>query len=381
MACAVFVIFYLTKLKDWQILKKLLIHVGLILLIVAFFYVPMIEHKMDTDYAIFNEYKATGVATNTARISLNKLLFSKMQWGWALNIENDTATEKDMCYAIGLTLIIPLLFTPFVYKKIKKTHRRLYIASIFISILFMALTTEWIDWTKVPYFFSFVQFPFRYLMIPSFLLSIVGAVNIAKVSEKFSKRDVLMVSMIAVIYITPLMQSAKITGLDENQFYEVERLDATQPTSLCCAKFEYLPSKAFQNREYLANRSQDPILIEGEGEIKNSNKDKSSLTFDFTNTNGKEAKIELPYLYYLGYSAEINGKKLEMSESDKGFVAVTIPENESGTVEVSFTGTTLTKISMAVSIIGTILFIAYVIYSERKVRGKNKILKLKGESK
>ena len=70
-----------------------------------------------------------------------------------------------------------------------------------------------------------------------------------------------------------------------------------------------------------------------------------------------------------------------MSESDKGFVAVTIPENESGTVEVSFTGTTLTKISMAVSIIGTILFIAYVIYSERKVRGKNKILKLKGESK
>lgn len=366
MACAVFVICYITKLKDWQILRKLLVNCALILLMVSFFYIPFIEHKMDTDYAIFNEYKATGQASNKTRISLNKLLFSKMQWGWAYNIENDTDTQKDMCYTIGLTLVIPLLFTPFVYKKIKKHHRKLYVVSIFISLLFIALTTKLIDWTKVPYFFSFIQFPFRYLMIPTFLLSIISAVNIAKVSEEFSKRDVLIFSLIAIIYITPLMQSAVITGLDEKKFYEVERIDATQPTSLCCARFEYLPSKALQNREYLANRSNEPIVIDGKGTITNSNKNKSSLTFDLRDTGEKEIKIELPYLYYLGYSAEINGTKLETSESDKGFVVITVPEKEEGTVIIKYTGTMASKISIIISILSFITFIGYIIICYKK---------------
>ena len=76
--------------------------------------------------------------------------------------------------------------------------------------------------------------------------------------------------------------------------------------------------------------------------------------------NSEESILELPYIYYLGYSIEMNEKEIKYEESTNGFISITIPKEEKGIVEVKYTGTKLSKISTILSIIGIIGFIFYV---------------------
>ena len=75
----------------------------------------------------------------------------------------------------------------------------------------------------------------------------------------------------------------------------------------------------------------------------------------------EESEIELPYIYYTGYSVtlENNGKKvkLEAYETDKGFVGIKVPVLEQGKVEVKYTGTIIMKISSFISVVGVCILI------------------------
>ena len=93
--------------------------------------------------------------------------------------------------------------------------------------------------------------------------------------------------------------------------------------------------------------------------------------------------LELPYIYYLGYTVEIeaNGvtQKLETFESENGFIAITMPEsvldaNEEVHVTVEYTGTILMKITYIISILsvlGTGLFATYLSSSGTGSKEKN----------
>ena len=85
----------------------------------------------------------------------------------------------------------------------------------------------------------------------------------------------------------------------------------------------------------------------------------------------EDIKIELPYIYYLGYEVKLhkNGEiiKLKTYETDNGFVGVTIPILEEGKIEFSYEGTTLMKISSYVSIVSLVVLIIIII--------KNKFIK------
>ena len=112
-------------------------------------------------------------------------------------------------------------------------------------------------------------------------------------------------------------------------------------------------------------------MLEGKCEITNMNKENLKLDFEIENVQ-ENSILELPYLYYLGYTATIENKdgkeyKIETFESDNGFVAIKIPEDiENGKVHVKYEGTAIEKISYVVSGLSTITTIIYVIISIRK---------------
>lgn len=122
------------------------------------------------------------------------------------------------------------------------------------------------------------------------------------------------------------------------------------------ASFEYLPKKAFQNRGYIEQRSQDAIILEGEANIENQNKNGSNMSFELENVS-ENTKIELPYIYYLGYSAKLEKEdetkqNLKIEESDNGFCMITVPNVEKGDVFISYDGTIWMKISYITTILG-----------------------------
>ena len=372
--CAIYILLNIKKIFNKEVIKYLLINATFIITIVMFFYGPMIQNKINTDYAVFNELKGSSAGLHDHSVYTYQLLFGKMQYQWSYSLNDPNSQNLDMCFAIGLTLIVPILFTPFIYGKIDKSKRKMYITTLVTGLLFLLLTTPIIPWNRLPEFMGFIQYTYRFLLIATFLLSIIAAVNVAKLAEKLDMKTIMIYSMIALMYITPLLQEAQIIkGLDWKEFYSTEKIEEDQRFSRFCATYEYLPSKAFNNMNYIANRSQDAIIEKGNCVIEQSVKNGLEITFNVNNVN-EETKIELPFIYYLGYTANINGEKLETQESEKGFVEITIPEGKQGKVQVKYVGTKIYYISLIISIIGFISFIVYIVIYERK-RHKDKTRK------
>ena len=306
-------------------------------------------------------------------VYLYQILFGKMQDEWSYGLDVPNSQNADMCFAIGLTIVIPLIFTPFVYKKISTDKRKLYCITLVAGVLFTILTSTIIPWNKIPVQINFIQYSYRFLLPATFLLSIVAAVNISKIVEEFSIKTIMIYTLIAFIYVTPLYQNATILkGVEWTEFYETEKIEENQRFSRYCATFEYLPSKAYNNMNYIANRSDEAIVQSGDCEVENFKKEKLVSEFSI-NGNHDETIIEMPYIYYQGYRAVgDNNNKFEILETNQGFVGVKIPKDYTGNIKVEYKGTTMSYLSMVISLIGSVTLIIYIVLQEKRyIKEKN----------
>ena len=112
---------------------------------------------------------------------------------------------------------------------------------------------------------------------------------------------------------------------------------------------EYLPTKAFKNLKYIANRKDEVIVLDNdEAAISDYTKQDSNMNCRISNIN-KETTIELPYIYYLGYRIYANGQEIKYTESDNGFIQINIAKDSQ--IKVKYLGTNEMLISYAISII------------------------------
>lgn len=209
-----------------------------------------------------------------------------------------------------------------------------------------------------------IQFTWRLLEFSAFFLSIVGAINLGTIIKGINKFDVIVITIISLISMAPLYYNY-VRECDDIYIYgynkPIEVNENTGRIHAGCASFEYLPSKAFKNLDYIKKRSDNAEIISGDAKISNEVKENTNMTFDIK-TYSEDTKIELPYIYYIGYRVTLMDKdntkiKLKIDESDKGFIQIKIPENSEGTIKVSYEGTGLMKFSYITSICGVILLI------------------------
>lgn len=367
---AIYVLYNIKKLKDFNILKKILINILFICLIVSFFYVPLLETKMSANYSAF-EYGKMGTTESVKQNSvyLFQLLFGKMQTGGTYMLKDPDNINKDMCLTLGLFLVIPLLFTPFIYKNIEKKKRRLYLLTLFTGIILTICVTPIFPWEKMPNIVAMIQHPFRLMLIITFLFSIIAAINITKLLEKVEYKHIFAITLVIFIYIGPLIANTFYVDINfsEKDYYEIDTMSEGQNVSASCAYYEYLPTKAEKNKDYIANRKQQIVIIDGNINIENQKKENGKFTCNFNKNQNETVKLELPYIYYPGYSVTIGDKKIETYESENGFVEIQLTNEEKGTIEVKYKGTIISKIAFYISILSTIIFITIVIKDIRRI--------------
>lgn len=107
------------------------------------------------------------------------------------------------------------------------------------------------------------------------------------------------------------------------------------------------------------------IILSGDAKISNEQKDELTMQF-VVEENNEETVLELPYIYYLGYNIEMNGKQIQYKESDNGFIMINIPKGCNGLIEIDYKGTKLAKSTFIISSISVIVFGIYILYSKRK---------------
>lgn len=331
--CAIYVICNYKKI-DKHIIIKLVKNILLALAITAFYWIPLVESKLSCDYEVFNQ---------SHMVRENVLVKLKVRL-----IELIWLKDDRMAYFLAIPLLLGIMLTINIVKKKKIQDLQSYFFFLITGIICVILTMDFIPFEKFPSFMKMMQFSFRLLEFSSFFLSVIAAINIGLFFKKFTFAKMLIIVLVIMDLIIPINKNIDYQNeyISENDLIQgIRVISSTGRVHAGCASFEYLPSKAFNNRKNIEDREDVPIAYNNQT-ISNYEKNGLTMKFDMEGTG----EVELPYIYYIGYCVRVNGAKVKTKESDNGFIKINVTEEKSS-VTVDYEGSTLMKISLIISII------------------------------
>ena len=356
-----YVLVNIKKLKDKKILKSFIISTLVIILSVLFFYGPLMEQMAGTKYEVSRKMYTDASVQNSA-LNPIELIFSYF----------DGISQEGRFYNIGVLLLLGLVITPFVYKKAKEipTYKFMLIAGIVSCVMATFVT----PWYFMPNVLQMIQFPWRMLGFIIFFFSIIAGINLSLLidilmNEWQEKSKIIgkVVVSVAVIVFSGFYALHFIQGLDypvkDNAYFEEpEVIDYTWQVSRYSSYLEYWPQKAIDNFDYTMNRDNKVAVTSGNATITNENKVNGTLDFDVADVQ-ESTTLELPYLYYKGYVVTYTPSnsdekiKLEVTESNNGFIQVTLDTSMNGHINVEYHATTLHKVCMVISLVTMICYL------------------------
>lgn len=345
--CFVYLLIHYKKIVTKGTIKKLIICIIFILLCTSFYWMPLLEHMLSTEYEVF--LPARMYKDNTligSKLSILDLFFTK---------------HYKMNFHIGFAILIGC-FLAFCYrKKLPKSYRKWLGIFAGFGLVSIVMTLKIFPYEYMPSMLKMIQFSWRMMEFTSFFLSMIAGVGFAHFMNCNSKKEIYAVIFLIVYMCVSLISAKKSVEIPFNEERYLTARPVTSSTGRVhagLASFEYLPQKAFQNRSYIEQRANDIIVLEGNANISEMEKKNTNLRFKIEDVS-ENTKIELPYIFYLGYSARLEKEDgtsidLKIEESDNGFCSVTLPGVSKGKIVVYYTGTTLMQMSYILTIIGII---------------------------
>lgn len=336
--CFVYLIVFFKKLKSKTVLKNIGVNLLFCILMTSFYWVGLLQHYFSTSYEVF----VPGRMEREEVLIFYKAKFSQLFI---------TSSEQTMIYAIGLLSVIGLVLTPIAYKKIPEEYKKTYMFFLITGVILIGMTLSIFPFEKLPQALTMLQFTFRLFTFTSFFFAFVVATNFAILIKNFKTLDIVVLLTISILLLVPYKSKLDF-NLKDNEERLINGVRITENTGSVhagMASMEYLPTKAFKNLKYIANRKDEVIVLDNdEAVISDYTKQASNMNCKISNIN-KETTIELPYIYYLGYRVYANGQEITYTESDNGFIQINIAKDSQ--IKVKYLGTNEMLISYAVSII------------------------------
>ncbi len=375
--CLIYILFNLKDFLKKDVIKKCVINVVFILLMSAMFLLPMLEFVSQTEYALFNPdiLKTSGKFVSNNTIELWQLL-------------KDKGEENGVSFIVGIPFITMLFIGVLVYKRIDKKYKDFYIISIILGIIALIMCTDLFPWIIMPNFLCTLQYPWRLLGFSLMFFTPVCAINVYYLVTSIKKEwirnlvYILILLIIMAFTIKELSVYASYNGISDEE-YEQSAIENPKIHYFSINR-DYMPTKALiQQNQYLYTRGDETIVISGEGLIESEIKDALYLEIKIKDVT-KGTELELPYLFYPGYTVSLQYEDLEViletTESDYGFLKIVMPDDiEEGKIIVEYTATTLDKVAYIISPIAIIVFVVYVVIYRKKYK-ENELQKISGKN-
>ncbi len=356
----VYLIIYLPCLKDKEIRNRIIFSLIFILFLTSFFWVPMLEATIHTNYKAF---ESEGMTTKEKLLS------------FALEPKELFVTEKDETYVfeLGPHIWIMLCFAIPAIRVLDKQYKKEYILFLFLSLFCMFASTKYFPWRHLNNSFYIIQFPWRMLAFANLFLAVVCSINMGIVIKKFGFKDFIILSIITILYVASLKDFAPTTKIVKDiEDFNVGIIYGKQNEVIAgMGRGEYLPTLADKNRFDIAVREDTVLVTDGKGEVANVKKEGAHLTCELT-TLEDDTIYEFPYIYYPGYTITIDGHKIGYFESENGLVAIGLNKAAKYDVDIEFTETSLTKMTRFFSIISLIAY-GVCIYLNLKPEKEEKV--------
>ncbi len=297
---------------------------------------------------------------------LFNLLGTKFGYSYLL----DQGVMHDMSATLGVGITICLIFVICYHFMTKnKTEEKTFALTCF----WMGLTFVWMTTTL---------FPWRIIQQSSLLNSFCGTVRLP---SRFLSPASAVIVLVACIYIAELIKNkkAQTTTLAVMAFISIFAFTVwgtayTTQNSPVLTKGKAVDtygSVGFDN-EYYIYGTNTAALIPGQygtsGDVMITSCDKDRTNIELTVSGAKDGSwVEVPLLYYPGYSAKDNlGNKLEVVDGSNHVVRVNLADNGS-TIKLSYTGLWYFRIAELVSL-ATIAWFVWEYKLKDKYKGKTK---------
>lgn len=345
-----------------NIIKKLILTGVISILICSSVLFPLLEQLRGGNYKISEIKENPGQSLQDLALTPTQALKSELIFGWAAS--DSTNMDDLMTLGIGIILYILPLFLLFSKDK-DESNKKVIIPLLILGVITIILTTKIFPWR---YFgiMSSIQYPWRFNLVATLVLSIVSAYAVYHFFDNNKKEMCFIITLIVVCMASLQLDNVDINIVGGTYDYLIN----WAPT----ANGEYLPIGFDKESEYNTKVIDLNNNIEYEYE-----RNGSKLTFYYINTESNEKiYINIPLIYYKGYIAYIENEQekeyLNASVGENGLISIEINNIKEGTVTVEYQMTKIQKVGYIITGL-CILVIVIIIIRKKHSNNPTKIKK------
>lgn len=252
------------------------------------------------------------------------------------------------------------------YKKDKISSLIALIFSLFLGLsLFLTLDYSKFIWNSIS-LMSFLQYPWRFLLIASFFSSVLGGffVSIIKIvfdNKKYNKyfEAVLVISVIilSVLLYAKLFAPQKYLDKTSNDYTNKKELNWTSSKR----SDEYMP-KDFIKPKSEKDTETNKIITDGQINVLNTKETVNGISFEVNSQNNSEVLLRIPY--FPSWNLFVDGKKVSYKAGSTG-LTFNLPSGKS-LVSVKFMTTNIEMIANIISLCSFAALFLGIIYARKK---------------
>ncbi len=358
-----------------EVLLQFVKAVGCTILVNLWFLLPFL------DYMRF-DYKMSALSTHSrGRFAANGTFISQlisffphaegcsisagMEWGI------DTP-GVEMSYTLGggiMLAVILYIVYGFYRKKGDSPLRKMENMILGICLLSLGMTTIWFPWDflqqrsdLIAWITGSIQFPWRFLNIASVAGAFLSAFLIYEL-RRHAKREFLYGAILSVGLLSLI--SADYFLQDYEKHSEDRYITSDEVESWAIEVAEYLPAGTDDT-----TFEKDALQQEGELEISAYERGEGTVALTCENTAESETYVDVPILYYKGYTARDTEtkEKLTVIPADNKRVRVILPAGYEGSFRVKFESPWYWRVSEVISLAAVVALVAGMIAYRRKKR-------------
>lgn len=381
---AIYVLFNIKAIWNKKSIGQMALAVVVALGLAAFFLLPMLEVRGAANYGVFDAgyleqyFGANGQSMNDHRI-----------WPFSLLLTDSYVGELDL--ATGVVAVTAMIGFWFVRKRIEDQKQRKFVTILYaIAILSLIVMMPIIDWHHMPLMMRQLQFPWRMLEIFTVAMSMVAGYTIYElIRDVAEEKRKLLVVVAGMVALYPMIGT--FVPRKERQVWDGEgwkevasgsvgwQAEYVPMQMLCSPDNEEETAQGFacslgKVKEILAERGSEIEVISGTAKVSGVERDGLKFQFQLENRESTEAEVELPVIYYPGYVAKLDGKKVTVKESERlGLATVVVPAEAAGEVEVYYGLSRATVAGMAISGATVVLGGAWIATDKRHAEWGRKL--------
>ena len=328
---------WLEKSRFISLIKATLTTIPLVL----FYLVPIFEQFSYQDLKVKEEQLVT--------ISESGIPYMKFIKDFFLNTP-DQAT-------LGSLLLVLMVYCLIKWNKLNNKELKQH---LLVSFMCLVLTLNLPLWKLFDHtFINTIQFPWRFLIFSTFLITyVISFDELNLMTKKWFRVLLITVSLLNSFYYQSYLALAfnwldvSYTEFNDKYYNELGYGQEYLPTTTSYKELESVIKEEFP--KYNEENGKVTVLEKGIGTIE--------LAYDLE----KPTEVVLPYINYKGYTATVlkGSEKEVLVYSNKGLTAIKLDgKNE---VKLAYKGTSLQRNSLRVSLLSMFIFVIYL-YKKKKL--------------